>query len=94
MQAAGVDRLENLAAGTIQYGLFLAAVINFLVIAFCIFLIVRAFEGAKKHLTREEAIAAVASPMPDPAIVAQENLTGAVERLTAAMEQHSSANRE
>ncbi|WP_204103247.1 MULTISPECIES: large conductance mechanosensitive channel protein MscL [Spirulina sp. CCY15215] len=86
MQAAQVDKLENLASGGIQYGLFLAAILNFLVIAFCMFLIVRSFEGAKKRLTREEAIAAP-EPTPDPSIVAQENLTQAVENLTKVMEQ-------
>ncbi|MEA5472556.1 large conductance mechanosensitive channel protein MscL [Spirulina sp. 06S082] len=86
MKAAQVDKLENLASGGIQYGLFLAAILNFLVIAFCMFLIVRSFEGAKKRLNREEAIAAP-EPTPDPSIVAQENLTQAVENLTKVMEQ-------
>lgn len=86
MQAAQVDKLENLASGGIQYGLFLAAILNFLVIAFCMFLVVRSFEEAKKRLTREEAIAAP-EPTPDPSIVAQENLTQAVENLTKVMEQ-------
>ena len=89
MQAAGVDRLENLAAGTIQYGLFLAAIINFVVIAFCMFLVVKSFEGAKKRLERQEALEAEAEAeaTPDPNLVAQENLTAAIQRLTTVMEQ-------
>ncbi|WP_008313945.1 large conductance mechanosensitive channel protein MscL [Leptolyngbya sp. PCC 6406] len=88
MQAAGVDKLENLAVGTVQYGLFLAAIINFVVIAFCLFLVVRAFEQAKKRLEREEVVAAeMPDPTPDPAITAQENLTQAIQRLTTVMEQ-------
>jgi len=83
MKAAGVDRLEELSAGGIQYGLFLAAVLNFLVIAFCIYLLVQAFEKAKKKMARQEALAEEA---PDVAVLAQERLTGAVERLTAVME--------
>jgi large conductance mechanosensitive channel len=84
MKTAGVDRLSDLSAGGIQYGLFLAAVLNFLVIAFCIYLLVQAFEQAKKRLIRQEAIAAEEAP--DAAIVAQERLTTAVERLTEVME--------
>lgn len=85
MQAAGVDRLADLSANGIQYGLFLAAIINFLVIAFCMFLVVRAFEQAKKRGQREEEVAAIEEP--DPTLVAQENLTRAIQRLTEVMEQ-------
>jgi large conductance mechanosensitive channel len=83
MKAAGVDKLAELSAGGIQYGLFLAAVLNFLVIAFCIYLMVQAFEKAKKRLIRQEALAEEA---PDATLVAQEKLTGAIERLTNVME--------
>lgn len=83
MQKAGVDKLADLAANGIQYGLFLAAIINFIVIAFCMFLVVRSFESTKKRMMHEEEVDAA----PDPSIVAQENLTQAVERLTAVMEQ-------
>lgn len=84
LTAAGVDQLSALSANGIKYGLFLAAVINFLVIAFVIFLLIRAFESAKHRFAREEEAAAVVEP--DPAIVAQQNLTHAVERLTAVMQ--------
>jgi large conductance mechanosensitive channel len=83
MKAAGVDRLSELSAGGVQYGLFLAAVLNFLVIAFCIYALVQAFEKAKKRLVRQEALADEA---PDANLVAQERLTGAIERLTNVME--------
>lgn len=83
MKAAGVDRLSELSAGGIQYGLFLAAVLNFLVISFCIYLLVQAFEKAKKRIIRQEALAEEA---PDATLVAQERLTGAIERLTNVME--------
>jgi large conductance mechanosensitive channel len=83
MKAAGVDRLAELSAGGVQYGLFLAAVLNFLVIAFCIYLLVQAFEKAKKRLIRQEALA---EETPDANLVAQERLTGAIERLTNVME--------
>ena len=48
LQAAGVDNIADLTANGIQYGLFLAAVLNFVVIAFVIFLMVRAFEKDKR----------------------------------------------
>lgn len=84
MKAANVDKLADLSAGGIQYGLFISAVINFLIIAFCLFLLVRAFEHAKKRMIRQEEITAVEAPPPE--IVAQENLTHAIERLTEVIE--------
>ena len=83
MEAAGVEKLADLSAGGIQYGLFLAAVLNFLVIAFCIYVIVQAFEKAKKRIIRQETLAEEA---PDEIIVAQEKLTEAIERLTHVIE--------
>lgn len=44
LQAANVQDLEKLTWGTVKYGSFLSAVINFLIIAFILFLIVRAFK--------------------------------------------------
>ncbi len=54
----------------------LAAVLNFLVIAFCIYVLVQAFEKAKKRLIRQEALAEEA---PDATVLSQERLTGAIE---------------
>lgn len=82
MQAAGVDQLSSLTFNGIKYGVFLAAIINFLVIAFCLFLIIRAFEVAKKRLMREEAIAEEVAEAPDPVLVSQERLTDSIDRLT------------
>ena len=84
MKAAGVNRLSELSAGGIQYGLFLAAVLNFLVIAFCIYVLVQAFEQAKKRIIRQEALAEEEAP--EAIILAQERLTGAIERLTQVIE--------
>ncbi|NJO43968.1 MAG: large conductance mechanosensitive channel protein MscL [Cyanobacteria bacterium CRU_2_1] len=82
LKAAGVTDLEQLAAGSIKYGKFIAAILSFIVIAFVIFLLIRSFEAAKRQFIREDED----TPAPDPAIVAQERLTGAVERLTEVME--------
>ncbi|GAB4368506.1 MAG: large conductance mechanosensitive channel protein MscL [Elainellaceae cyanobacterium] len=87
LTAAGVDQLSGLSMNGIRYGVFLAAVINFLVIAFVLFLMIRAFEHAKKRLIRQEEVAAEAEV--DPAIAAQENLTHAVERLTMVIERRT-----
>lgn len=89
LKAAQVERLAELSAGGVQYGLFLAAILNFLVIAFCIFLLVRSFEAFQKRLERQKALAAAeaeAAAPPDPAVAAQEHLTRAIERLTTVME--------
>jgi large conductance mechanosensitive channel len=83
MKAAKVDTLAQLSAGGVQYGLFLAAILNFLVIAFCLYVIIQAFEKAKKRMLRQEALAEEAG---DPVVVAQERLTEAIERLTQVME--------
>jgi large conductance mechanosensitive channel len=85
LTAANVKNLEELTANGVLYGKFLASIINFLVIAFCIFLLVRAFENAKKRFVREAEVEAEAAP-PDPAVVAQERLTTALDRLTQTMQ--------
>lgn len=58
LSAAGVEDIANLSANGIKYGLFLSAVINFIVIALVIFLMIRAFEKAK----RKEEVEAAAEP--------------------------------
>jgi large conductance mechanosensitive channel len=90
LQAAKVDNLQNLVVpGTaIKYGSFLAAIINFLVIAFSIFIVIRVLENAKKRFVRQQAAEEAAAPV-DPVLVSQENLTTAIERLTQVMESRS-----
>ncbi|MBD3881799.1 large conductance mechanosensitive channel protein MscL [Phormidium tenue FACHB-886] len=86
LQAANVNSLQNLVIpGTaIKYGSFLAAILNFLVIAFSIFLLIRALESVKRRFIREKA--AEEAVVPDAVIVSQENLTHAIERLTQVIE--------
>jgi len=59
MEAAGVEDINALAWGTVKYGNFLAAVIKFIVIAWILFLIVKAFNAFKK---KDEAPPAPAGP--------------------------------
>ena len=88
LSAANLDALGELSFNGIKYGLFLAAVINFLVIAFAIFLVIRAIEKMQRRFNRAKAMEELDAPppAPDPAVVAQENLTAAIERLANLME--------
>jgi len=83
LQAANVDDLSKLAAGTVKYGSFLAAVLNFIVIAFSIFIVIRLLENAKRKFQRQQLEETVAA---DPLLLSQERLTTAVERLSQVME--------
>ncbi|BAQ63296.1 large conductance mechanosensitive channel protein MscL [Geminocystis sp. NIES-3709] len=96
IKAAGVDKLSDLSISGIKYGLFLSAIINFLVIAFCLFLIIRSFETLKRKLIRQEEIvaaeeAAIQSEEIKPEIVVQENLTKAIETLTETIKQQNNS---
>ncbi|MEM9906021.1 MAG: large conductance mechanosensitive channel protein MscL [Cyanobacteria bacterium P01_D01_bin.44] len=75
LAAAGVDDIASLSAGGIKYGLFLSAVLNFVVIGFVLFLIVRAFEKMKR---KDEVEAAEPT--------AEEKLTASLDRLNATLE--------
>ncbi|WP_404787709.1 large conductance mechanosensitive channel protein MscL [Altericista sp. CCNU0014] len=83
MEAAGAKDLASLSYNGIKYGSFLAAVLNFVIIAFVIFVLIKSVEAAKRKTQRQEALAETA---PDPAVVAQENLIASLDRLTRAVE--------
>lgn len=86
MKAAGADKLENFVVGDgIKIGVFLAAILNFIIIAFVIFLLIRAFEKAKRRFSRQEAAQEAVAPT-DPVLISQERLTDAIERLTATLD--------
>jgi large conductance mechanosensitive channel len=48
LDAAQVNKLEDLVWNGVLYGKFLSTVINFLIVAFCIFLIIKAINKFKK----------------------------------------------
>lgn len=53
LEAANLSHLNELTAlGTVKYGVFLSAVINFIIVAFILFLIIKAMNAAQK---KEEA---------------------------------------
>ncbi|MGB3613167.1 MAG: large conductance mechanosensitive channel protein MscL [Elainellaceae cyanobacterium] len=72
LQAAGVDDIAQLSANGIKYGLFLSAILNFVVIAFVLFVIIRIFE----RLKRKDEVEAAAEP------TIEEKLDATLTRLT------------
>lgn len=64
LDAANLNRLEDLTVlGSVKYGSFLASVINFVIIAFMLFLIVKGVNAAQKK--KEAAPAPPAPPSPE-----------------------------
>lgn len=59
LEAANLSKIEELTAfGGVKYGMFMSAVINFVIIAFVLFMIIKGLNAAKK----KEAAAAPAGP--------------------------------
>lgn len=69
LKAAKVEDLDKLAWGAVKYGKFLAAIIKFLVIAFVLFIVIKAMNAAMKK--KEEAPAAPA-PTPEDVVLLRE----------------------
>ena len=60
LDAAHLSTIEELTAfGGVKYGLFLSAVINFIIVAFVLFLIIKGINKVKK---KEEVVAPPAGP--------------------------------
>lgn len=67
LEAAQLTKLDELKIlGTVKYGVFLSASLNFILVAFVLFLIVKAMNAAMK---KEAAAAPPAAPPPPPADV-------------------------
>ncbi|MBE9079426.1 large conductance mechanosensitive channel protein MscL [Romeria aff. gracilis LEGE 07310] len=56
LQAANVDDIANLSYNGIKYGVFLSTVLNFIVISFALFVIIRIFERFKRKEEVQETI--------------------------------------
>ena len=55
LEAANLSKIEELTIfGGVKYGLFLSAVINFIIVAFVLFIIIKGMNATKK---KEEAVA-------------------------------------
>ena len=70
MEALGVSELENIAWKGVKYGKFIAAVINFLVTAFIIFLMIKAMNKFLKK-KQEEPPAAPPAPTKDQELLSE-----------------------
>jgi large conductance mechanosensitive channel len=82
MKAAKVDDIAKLAFNGILYGKFLAALLNFIIIAFVIFAVLRAVSAAKKQMERKQAIEEAEAAANDPALEVQQRLAESLDRLT------------
>ena len=61
LEAANLEKIQDLTIlGGVKYGMFLSAVINFIIIAFVLFLIIKGMNAAKKK--KEEAPVPPAGP--------------------------------
>lgn len=63
LEKAGLSRIEELTIfGGVKYGMFLSAVINFLLIAFVLFMLIKGINKMKKEEPAAEEPAAPAGP--------------------------------
>ena len=64
LEAANLTNLDELTLfGTVKYGVFLSATLNFIIVAFVLFMIIKGINAAKK---RDDKAAQVAAPPPAP----------------------------
>ena len=68
-QYPSLDAAKAAGAATLNYGIFLNTVINFVIVAFCVFLMVKALNNAKK---KEEAAPSAPPPTPREVVLLEE----------------------
>ncbi|BAZ06514.1 large conductance mechanosensitive channel protein MscL [Calothrix sp. NIES-3974] len=73
---------DGIPQNGIRIGLFLGSIVDFLIVALVLFIAIQAIQKLKR---KEEVEAAAEPTPPDPAIVAQERLTAAIEQLDLTM---------
>lgn len=81
VSVAGKDWRTITVGSGIAIGKFLGSIVDFVIIAFVLFIAIQALQKFK----RKEEVAAEPPP-PDPNLMAQERLTGALDRLTETLE--------
>lgn len=81
LEAAKVQDLASLSSGGVLYGKFLAATLNFVVIALVIFLLIKAIAAAQ----RQEAVEEVPAE-PTPQELSQERLIASLDRLAESLD--------
>lgn len=69
LNAVGAKDINQLAWGTVKYGNFLSAVIKFIVIAFVLFLLLKAIN---KIIKKKEAASAAPPPTPEDVMLLRE----------------------
>ncbi len=65
-EGAGLDAARETGAAVFAYGSFIMAIINFLIIAFVVFMLVRSLNKAKEAAAEKEKEEAAAAPDPGP----------------------------
>jgi len=63
IQAA--DATNNVAEVAVKYGMFIQKIIDFVIVGFCVFLLVKAYTKMQSMRKKEEAAAAPAAPTKD-----------------------------
>ena len=71
---APVDEAGNDIANTLNYGNFISAIINFLILALVVFFLVKGLNKLSDLTKKKEEAAAVAAPPAPPALSAEETL--------------------
>lgn len=65
LEAANLSKLEDLTAfGAVKYGVFLSSTLNFLIVAFILFIILKAVNKAVEGAKQKEEVKAAAAPPP------------------------------
>lgn len=82
---ASLKAAQDAGAATINYGLFLNTIINFLVIAFAVFLIVKGVNTAAERAKKKEAETPAAPPPPDPMVEVANKLNATLEKLNSTL---------
>lgn len=82
LKTAGVDNIAAWSLNGILLGKFIAAVLNFVVIALVIFTLLKSVATAKKKMERNKAVAEAEAAAADPALEVQQRLAESLERLT------------
>jgi large conductance mechanosensitive channel len=72
---------QEAGAPTINYGVFITLIINFLIVALAVFLLVKAVNGMMERFKKEEAALPPAPPS------AEERLIESIDRLTKVMQE-------
>lgn len=82
-QYASLKLAQDAGAATINYGVFINALINFTVVAFAVFMLIRTVNRLIRR--EEEKQAEPTPPQPDPMLESQQKLIAAIEELTQTM---------